>query len=198
MENTMSHNGLTIRELLIQIKTLLESHLVDLKQIQTIYQQAQTKDVVGLYQKIIASSRIYEVMPTLKGIDINHIQYEIKSILSRLFYESGFRKDIFEYDMERLELIESFNESIHPQELLTILFDMASDDDNTLMFHILEGKFIQAYDLVLKQLNDARFNVDDPMMSEYQRALNHLYNVASDERVAKESYPVLNRLIKKE
>lgn len=198
MENSISDTGLTIRDLLVQIKTLLELHLLDLKQIQTIYSQAQEKDAVKLYHQLMTYESVDEVIPALKGIDIYHIQYDIKTTLTKLFYESGFRKDIFEYDTERIDLIESFDESIHPQELITILFDMARDEDKTMMFHLFEGKFIQAYQRIEQHLEDTKFNLDNPIMSEYQSALNRLYNVASDERISKESYSVLNRLIKKE
>lgn len=198
MENAHIDAGLTIRDLLNQIKSVLESHHVALKQIQSIYSQAQEKDTVKLYHQLMSCDRIYEVIPALKDIDIYHIQYDIKTTLTRLFYESGFRKDIFEYDTERIHLIESFDESIYPQELLTILFDMARDEDKTMMFHLLEGKFIQGYHSIENHLINSKINIDNPIMSEYQSALNRLYNVASNEGVAKESYSVLKRLIKKE
>lgn len=35
-------------------------------------------------------------------------------------------------------------------------------------------------------------------MIQYQKALNNLYNLSSDENAVKESYQILNRLIKKE
>ena len=199
MEYTLSDTVITIRDLLIHIKLLLETYLLDLKQIQTIYIEAEKeKDPVELFYQLSDCETVYEVIPELKNIDVYHILYDIKTTLTKLFYDSGFRKDIFEYDIERQELIESFDEIINPVELLTILFAMARHSDEIMMFDLLDGKFIQAYEQILNKLKNSRYFMDYPIMNEYQRALNRLFNIASDEGIAKECYSVLNRLIFKE
>lgn len=189
----------TIRGLLIQIKDWIEPHLNDLIAIHDIY--AEAEDEVGpvdLFYRIVGSESIYEIIPKLKDINVYNIALELKTLLMRLFYESGFRKDIFAYDHERMDLMESLDESIDHTELLTVIFDMGRSDESTLLLHLLNGKFIQAYKLLKHRLSEHTPILDNPIMSQYQRALNHLYNQVIDANLVNDDYEVLNRLIKKE
>lgn len=186
----------TIKELVEDTYNIINTYENELTVIHDLYQVHQSSD--NLYLMNINDIDILSVLPRLKDIDLDSIVYHLKEKLSYLFFESGFRSDALDCDLESFDLITNMDVNISPHEILSVTFYMAIDEPKIIIQYILEGRFLHMSALLKEKLMSDNTGLDYQIMSIYQKELNQLYNISSNPSIAKKCYQTLNRLIKKE
>ncbi|MCV2231232.1 hypothetical protein N7548_00130 [Acholeplasma manati] len=194
-----SARGITLRMLYETVCSTISAHEQDLIKIHEVYQTNQIDySLMLLNQPFQILNESEFKLLELKEYVFQDSLMDLKKTLMRLFYESGFRVDVFEFDVELMDKIIDLDESLSLHELLVAIFYMAMSDISEWMIHIFEGRFLLARKRLKEKLNHPDMRMDYEIMSIYQKALNRLFNIAQDKEIAMKSYQTLNRLIKKE
>ncbi len=200
MEAKKNDTGMTLRMIYEKVYFSIKQHEVELLAVEELDKE------FNLYEKILFMGQVDFSVKDLenmigehKKILISQTVLLMREELTAIFYESGYRFNIYSNEESIENLLNRFDEqSITSQEILVLMFQMIQVEDLYLIQYLLNGFFLRIIELLKKILNDSVTKYNHTLMSIYQRSLNQMFNLCNDKEEAILKYKILNRLIEKE